>query len=213
MVDPDQARREALEILSRPPFRAARPGLLQRLLERLVEPIAAVVGRLSAGVSGAIEGVGPLPAALAAIVVLAGFAFLASRLARRPGRAGRSPEGLRGAQGPADPRQLERAALEAEADGRLEEALRLRFRAGIARLEQAGRLPARPLTNAAIARIVASERFAGLSRSFDEVVFGGRSATGEDLDSARHDWPALIQESRIQEGRLQGGRLKGGHTP
>lgn len=200
MVDPDRARREAAEILSQPPFRTGGPGLLQRILEGLVAPIAAVLRRLSGGLGGIISQLGPLPAVLLAVLFLAGFAFLASRLARRAGRAGRAAGERRSGEKPIDPRELERAALEAEAGGLLEDALRFRFRAGIARLEHAGWLPVRPLTNAAIAAMVVSPRFGALARSFEEVVFGGRSATGEDLDSARRDWPLIIQEGRLAEG-------------
>jgi hypothetical protein len=96
-----------------------------------------------------------------------------------------------------DPGELEALAEEAERRGQLAEALRLRFRAGLVRLDLMGALELRPgLTNRAAARTLRSSRFDGLAVDFDEVVYGGRPATADDVGEARSGWPLVLQEAR-----------------
>ena len=60
-----------------------------------------------------------------------------------------------------------------------------------------GALELRPgLTNRAVARALRSARFDGLAVDFDEVVYGGRAATSEDVGEARAEWPAVLAGAR-----------------
>jgi hypothetical protein len=96
-----------------------------------------------------------------------------------------------------DPDELERRAADAEGRGELDTALRLRFRAGLLRLADAGVLRLRPgLTNAAVSRTLRSRRFDELALDFDEVAYGGRPATPDDVAAARSGWPAVLEAAR-----------------
>jgi hypothetical protein len=129
------------------------------------------------------------------LLAAAGLAFAAAR--RRSARAIAGGRGRR-SQGPEfdDPDALERDADRLERAGDLEAALRLRFRAGLARLHQAGvvRLP-RTITTGAVGRQLRSQRFDGLGRTFDAVVYGRRPASGDDVEAARSEWPRVLAEA------------------
>jgi hypothetical protein len=92
-----------------------------------------------------------------------------------------------------DPRDLERAASEAEERGELELALRLRFRAGLIRLARADRLPLRDsLTSGQAADLLHLDDFDALAHDFDEVVYGKRPADRGDLVRAREEWARVL---------------------
>ena len=169
------------------PFR----GLVDRL-GRLLEPLGRPITWLADRVPG---GAWTLLFLLALAVVLAASLF-AANLGRRRGvvverlrRAGRREE--------VDPARLEQLADEAEARGELETALRLRFRAGLARLAAVRAVPEpEHLTSSQLAGALGSPRFGGLARDLDEVVYGGRRASAADLASAREGWPQVLREVR-----------------
>ena len=95
-----------------------------------------------------------------------------------------------------DPRELERRAEEAERRGEFVAAVRLRFLAGLARLDASGARRVRPaLTAAGAARELRSPRLAELARVYDEVVFGGLRARREEAEAAREGWRAVISEA------------------
>ena len=80
--------------------------------------------------------------------------------------------------------RLERLADEAEAAGAFEQALRLRFRAGLLRLDDGGAIDYRPsISTREVSRKLRSEDFDALATTFDDVVYGGRAA--EDADVRR----------------------------
>jgi hypothetical protein len=202
-VDPDAARRVAKNILSDRRFhpdQGPRPfaGFFRRLGELVVDPVI----RFFQGIGDALPRVGsPLWLALAAAVVVAA-AVLTTKLSagrgrqRFPGRRG----GDVGTDG-LDPDELERRAEEAERRGDLDAALRLRFRAGLGRLDDAGVVRLRPgLTNSAVSRTLRSPRFDELAGHFDEVAYGGRPATESDVSTARAAWPAVIDTARTATG-------------
>jgi hypothetical protein len=96
-----------------------------------------------------------------------------------------------------DPRELERLADEAEHRGDLEIALRLRFRAGLLRLGAAHAVELRPgLTTREARRALRSPRFDSLARTFDEVVYGRRPPKPDDVESAKLEWPRVVEEAR-----------------
>jgi uncharacterized protein DUF4129 len=202
-VDPDAARRAAEDILADPryhPRRGPRPfaGFFERLGELFVDPII----RFFRSIGDVLPSVGtPAWIVLAAAVVIAA-AVVAVRLSSGRGRqhfasrrvVGDDEDGL----GPDD---LERRADEAELRGELDAALRLRFRAGLARLDDAGVVRLRPgLTNAAVSRALRSREFDGLAGDFDEVAYGGRPATTADVTTARSIWPAVVATAQSTTG-------------
>jgi hypothetical protein len=92
-----------------------------------------------------------------------------------------------------DPAKLEREALEAEERGDFEQALRLRFRAGLLRLGRADRLPLRDsLTGGQAAGLLHLDEFDALVRDFDEVVYGRRAAGRDDVARAREEWAQVL---------------------
>ncbi len=96
-----------------------------------------------------------------------------------------------------DPADLERQAVEAEAAGDLERALRLRFQAGLIRLHLLGVLEA-PVDgpNGQLAGTLGSEEFDDLAQTFDEVVYGRREPVVDDVVAARREWPKVLEEQR-----------------
>ena len=197
--DPDAARRTAEEVLTDPryhPRRGPRPfaGFFERLGELIVDPII----RFFRSIGDVLPSVGsPAWIALAAAVVIAAV-VVALRLSSGRGRQHFASRRLVGddedSLGPAD---LERRADDAERRGDLEAALRLRFKAGLARLDDAGVVRLRPgLTNATVSRTLRSRDFDGLANDFDEVAYGGRPATTDDVTAARSTWPSVVDAAR-----------------
>jgi hypothetical protein len=204
-VGADLARRQAREILTERRFHAAsvpRPlhGLLHaigRALEGPVNALDDLVGHLAQGIPG---GRAVVWAALA-VLVLAICATLATRGARR---ALRSPADRRhglGDDAPVRAGDLERAALDAEREGRHGDAVRLRFRAGLMRLSETELLAVAPsMSNAEISRALRSARFDDLARRFDEIVYGRRPALEEDVRATRLEWTRLLSARPAKAG-------------
>ena len=197
-VDPDAARRVAEEILAEPRFHPNRPprpfaGFFRRLGELIVDPVI----RFFSWIGDLLPSVGTPPwlAMAAAVVIVAAAVTL--RLSAGRGREHRTLGGRAAGDDRLGPDELERRADEAERRGDLDAALRLRFRAGLARLDAAGVVRLRPgLTNTAVSRTLRSPRFDGLAVDFDEVAYGGRPATESDLHTARSTWPTVLETAR-----------------
>jgi hypothetical protein len=198
-VDPDAARRVAEDILADPryhPRRRPRPlaGFFERLGELIVDPII----RFFRSIGDALPSVGSPPwIALAAVVVIVAL-VVAVRLSSGRGRQRFAAGDLIGGdEHGLGPDELERRADDAERRDDLDAALRLRFLAGLARLDDAGVVRLRPgLTNAAVSRTLRSRDFDGLANDFDEVAYGGRPATTDDVTTARSTWPAVVATAR-----------------
>ena len=132
-----------------------------------------------------------------AVLVLVVAAFVTRQLARRRIEVEARTVGRRARARGDDPAELERLADEAERRGDLEVALRLRFRAGLLRLGRARVLPLRPSLRTREARgTLRSSRFDRLARDFDEVVYGRRSPSAVDVETARTEWPRVVAEAR-----------------
>ena len=193
-VDPDAARREAQHILSDGRYRSSStPRPLRSPLHWLgdrVNSVFSAIGRMLGSVSGTLW--------LAAAVVVIAVVVWAIVRARR-GRVARVPTATRAQAERADdedPDALERAADEAERDGDLARAVRLRFRAGLLRLGGRGAIRYRPsVTTGEVRRALASPRFDDLAGTFEAVTYGGKSADRPDVDAARREWPNVLEES------------------
>jgi hypothetical protein len=198
-VDPDAARRVAEDILADPryhPRRGPRPlaGFFERLGELIVDPVI----RFFRSIGDALPSVGSPPwIALAAGVVIAAL-IVAVRLSSARGRQRFASRGVIGDdEHGLGPDELDRRADDAESRGDLDAALRLRFLAGLARLDDVGVVRLRPgLTNAAVSRALRSGDFDGLANDFDEVAYGGRPATSDDITAARSTWPGVVATAR-----------------
>ncbi len=200
-VDPDEARRTARDILNGRQYRASpTPRPFRRQLTWIgdrVHDLLESIGRAIAAVPSALV----LSVAVAVLVVLV---VLVVRVVRS--RRGR-PDARRAAAMPAaateNPDDLERAADAAERAGRLDEAVRLRFRAGLLRLGDRGAIRYRPsVTTNEVRRVLGSDSFEELARTFEAVAYGGQPATAPDVDSARREWPRVVAST----GRPENGR-------
>jgi hypothetical protein len=189
------ARADARRILAGPDFREHHPprpllGPLRWIGDRL-RPVVRPVSDFFAD----LDLRGWLTAGLAALVVLAAAiagAVVANRrtLAVLGDAAGRAGVGRR------SPAALERDADRAEAAGDHEAALRLRFQAGLLRLDAAGALRYRPsLTTGSVTRQVRSATLVELAATHDEVVYGERPARADDVDQAKRRWPDVLAEA------------------
>jgi Domain of unknown function (DUF4129) len=92
-----------------------------------------------------------------------------------------------------DPRPLEREAERAERDGDWERAVRLRFRAGLLRLDRRRVIVYRPsLTTGEVARATGSPAFREVGDRFDAIAYGGRPARRDDAEHARRAWAEVL---------------------
>ncbi|MGQ0521825.1 MAG: DUF4129 domain-containing protein [Actinomycetota bacterium] len=194
--DPTAVRDEARRILEGRRFnRSSVPRPLRGVLRRLgdlLRPVGEPLGRAWDRVTDDVWATGALAAAVVGLAALA-----SARLARRRTSAGVHRSGPGGRPNRAlDPERLEREALAAERAGDLDRALRLRFRAGVVRLDRAGVVVDRPaLTTGELTRRLGSSRLRELADAFEEVAYGGRPATAGDVDDARAGWPRVLEEA------------------
>jgi hypothetical protein len=195
-VDAATARGEAEEILSERRFHGSetpRPfrGLLDWLADRL-----RILGNAFDWLADLLPGGRSTASVLLATAVLLAAAFVAARIARR--RSSRILEARHRAdiRRLVDPGELERAADEAERNGEFERALRLRFRAGLLRLERAKVIAFyESMTSGEVARQLRSKEFDRIATTFDEVVYGRRPPESPDVRAAREGWPRVLQEA------------------
>jgi Domain of unknown function (DUF4129) len=191
-VDPGDAQRAARHILSGRQYRSApTPRPLRKQLSWLGDRLHGIVDWFGRVISH-------IPAILlltfGLLVIAIAVAFIVSKVRARRGR----PDARYRSRGTTndeseDPDELERAAEAAERAGRLDDALRLRFRAGLLRLGDRGAIRYRPsVTTNEVRRALGSETFDDLARTFEGVAYGGRDAQAPDLDSARRDWPRVV---------------------
>lgn len=162
-------------------------------LGRKVDFVRRAFDWLGDRVPGGDAGVWILLSALVVGVAAAVGGTFASR------RGGRIVERARAArrERAEDPGRLEREAALAERRGELERALRLRFRAGLIRLSRAEVIPPREsLTSGQVRRLVRSPSFDVLASDFDEIVYGDRPTSGDDVERARSGWPRVLEEAR-----------------
>jgi Domain of unknown function (DUF4129) len=195
-VNPAAARGEAEEILSERRFRGTEtPRPLRGLLDWLADRLR-VFGGAFDWLAERLPGGDSTAAVLLATLVLLVAAFAAARIAARRSRRILEERHRADVRRRVDPSDLERAAEEAERNGELEEALRLRFRAGLLRLERANVIAFHEsMTSGEVARKLRSQEFDRIANTFDEVVYGRRPPESPDLRAARDGWPRVLQEA------------------
>jgi hypothetical protein len=173
----DDAREAARRELSRPAYDEARPPLVYRVLQWVIDKLQTLLGEAAATVPGGTPG-------LVLLLLLLGLLVFLIVLKVRPSaaRAGRPAELFGGGQ-VLTAEHHRRLADTAAADGRWADAVRERLRAIARELEQRGVLDARPGRTAdELAREAGGavpEVRAPLLKAatvFDEVWYGGRPA-------------------------------------
>ena len=199
-ADPDDARRLAEEILAEsrfdpPPIPRPFKGLLETLGDWL-RPVGDFISDVIAWIAGWLPGGDAIAWSVLGGSVVAIAAAVALWLGRRRAHASQPRFFGDRFRAPADPEALERRADEAEERGELEAAVRMRFKAGLLRLDALRTITFREsLTSREVARRLRSATFEELARSFDEIVYGGRSATRTDARAARDGWKRVITEA------------------
>ena len=193
------ARAEAQDIVSGRRFSGTEvPGPFRGALERLADWLRPI-GDLIPSLDDIIPGGRPVVWALLVLLIGGAAAVVAGRSLRRraAGPAGRSASGALAGIAGEDPDALERRAREAAARGEHELALRLGFRAGLARLDRRGVIELRPsISTGEVARTLRSPDFDRAAARFDEVVYGRRPAAAHDVDEARAAWDAVLRDRR-----------------
>lgn len=192
----EQARAQARDILSgrrytgttvRGPFR----GVLDRIGEA-----ARRLGDLVPSLDRRIPG-GRIVLWAILIGIVGAFAWL---LATRTGHRRAAAFEVAAAEAPGRPESpgaLERRADAAEREGDYAAALRLRFRAGLLRLDGRGLIEYRPsIATGTVSRALRSPDFDRVAGDFDEIVYGGRAATEADVRAAREAWAAVAGRAR-----------------
>jgi hypothetical protein len=194
------ARSRAASIVAEQRFHgSSTPRPLHGVLTAIGKAVKVVldpIGRLIDRLGGHVPGGAPAVWLLLAALVLAAAALFTSRAVRRRGAEVERLRGMGvGAPGGLDPAALERAADEAERAGDLEHAVRLRFQAGLLRLDGVRAIEFRDsMTTTEVSHALDSPAFDELALTFEEVAYGGRDALPPDVDAARRGWPALLAE-------------------
>ncbi|MDP2711630.1 MAG: DUF4129 domain-containing protein [Solirubrobacteraceae bacterium] len=198
----DRARAQAREVLAQRRFQPTNvPAPLRGLRERIGAALRPLGGPFERAYRWIADG--PLVVwALLAALVLAGAALLATRAGVRRARDSARTASSRGAavaggSASLSAVELREAADRAERSGDLDDALRLRFRAGLVDLDSRALIELRPaLTNSELLRAVPSPTLADLVEGFESVAYGGRPAGADDLRDARDGWPRVADEVR-----------------
>ena len=129
------------------------------------------------------------------IAVVAAAILYTQRVVARRAAAGSRERLLEAAERGEDPKVLEREAAAAEERGDHELAVRLRFRAGLLRLDAARVIPARDsLTTGEVRRLLRSPTFDRIGSTFDEIAYGGRVARPEDSAESHSGWQRVMSE-------------------
>ena len=193
--DPARARAAARDVLAGSRFSPPEvPGPFRGVLRRIASWISPALDLVPA-LDDLLPGGRPVVWAIIVALVGALTALLAGRTLQR-GTTGPRARSAPGAV-PEDPDALERRAREAAARGDHELALRLGFRAGIARLDRRGVIELRPsLSTGEVARAVQRPAFDRTAARFDEVVYGGRPAAAGDVAAAQAAWAEALTGER-----------------
>jgi Domain of unknown function (DUF4129) len=192
--DAASARSQARQILHERRFRGSdvpRPfaGLVRWLGDRL-QPVVDFFDRISLRV-----GRGPFWALLGLLVLVVAALLARGSIRRRSAAAARAARAH--APGRDDPAALEREADRAAAAGEWETAVRLRFRAGLLRLDARELIEYRPsLTTGEVSETIFSPAFDRVGADFDEIAYGGRPAGEADEAASREGWERVLSEAR-----------------
>lgn len=144
---------------------------------------------------------GPTNTALVflAVVSVVGFAAFRFLARKRSGAIDRQLTLERLIAEGGDPADLEQRAADAAAIGDFEMAVRMLFLAGLLRLDLTGRITFRPgLTTGEIADKLDDRLFDQLVDDFNDVVYGGREASGDHYQAALEGWDRVVYRSEVR---------------
>lgn len=203
-VDPARARDEARRILAGRRYKGApvpRPlrGVLRWIGDRL-SPITHWIGDRFSWIPVPARPWVEITAALVAVLAI-GFVVMTLVKARAQARAARLGSDARDGRSSApadDPAALESAAVDAESRGDLALAVRLRFRAGLLRLDRdAHAITYRSsIPTVEVREELDSPTFDGLADTFEGITYGGDDAGPTDTADARREWPRVVHAAR-----------------
>jgi hypothetical protein len=190
-VDVERIRDEIERILSAAKYDTPQPSQLggwwRRTWFRILDWIDGLISAFPGGPQ--------IFFGLLALIVVGLVVFAALRLGRRRNRqiealhfAQRSSErGL-------DPREIEQRADRAAAGGDYREAVRLRFLAGLLRLDERKAIAFRPgITSAEVSAILRSPAYDQLAGRFDAIVYGDDRADLDDHHHAVDGWRRVLE--------------------
>ncbi len=189
MPDPGQAQAAAAAVLHQRQYSGAP---LPDPIGTGLRKVGHFIGKLAAKAPG-----GPVVFWLiVAVILLAGATLGARRMMRRLDQAARTAR--RDDKRPAeDPSALERAADAAEARHAFDEAIRLRFQAGLLMLGERGRLAYRPsLLTGEARRELHSEAFDALAARFEQVAYAHVPADERQAADTREGWRTVLASPR-----------------
>lgn len=128
------------------------------------------------------------------VALVAGVVVGVVRIRRRPRLNFEAPTGVRAIQRD-DPHALEQLARQAELAGDLRAAIRLRFRAGVADLDNLGVISRGPTrTTGELSNALGSKQFDALAADLEAVVYGGVEPTTQQAEVARSGWRVVVSE-------------------
>lgn len=200
----NDARRQAAHILSQPPY-ASKPshipdplaGVLHAIGRAYDDTLGKLLSWLGRHVSSAARYVFGRYTWLALIAIAVAVGVLVGvRLVRRRTRVRRADPATEHPTPAGDGAAvLEAEAEAAEARGDLDEAVRLRFRAGLTRLEAAGVIGNRLVTTTGQVReAVQNPTFDALAQRHEAIAYAGQAASPTDAGAARERWPRVVAE-------------------
>ena len=132
---------------------------------------------------------------IAAAVALGALSALV--LVRRRSRIAARGSGTQSATALVNPDDLEAEADELAARGAFAAAVRLRFEAGLLRLERAGLIAnQRTSTDSELSIRIGSSTFDGLALRHEAVAYAGQAADEDDVYQACTGWPRVPDEAR-----------------
>jgi hypothetical protein len=207
----DSARQQAHQILTHPPFTTTTgsgphplAGVLHavgRGLEDAFGPAYRwIVHHIFGGIGSGLRDVfgSWAPVVAIALVVAAGVVLALLLVHRRTRIAARTPAAVFSASS-VDPAALEEEAERLAAAGEFAASVRLRFEAGLLRLEGAGLIAQqRTSTDAELSVRIGSPAFSRLATRHEEIAYAGQAASRDDVDQAVSDWPHVPREARAR---------------
>ncbi len=195
LVDPDEARRTAQDILSRAEYREPQPSLLDRAFEAIGDFLGSTLGALTGSGAGSAIGFAITAAVLALAVWLLYRALRASGSRRAPAEGGSV---VQGTSAPDDPAVWDAEAERLSAAGDHRGALRCRYQAMVAALVRTGAVQdATARTPSEIQRELAGRRpevdgvLAAVTERFEAAWYGGRPVDAADERSFAADTSTL----------------------
>lgn len=201
----DGAQQDAHREVSKEIYHADEPGLLAQVIDKVIGWLDDLLGKAAGAVPGGGLGLLAIVLVLAALVTLL---LWRSGPLRRGGRRSATDEDFMSTLDASDHRRF---AAEHAAAGRYAEAVRERMRAIVRELERRGVLEPRPGRTADEVAFDAGAQLPALAthlmraaRIFDEVWYGGRTATAEshaaleEVDRVVRDSPLTVTAGPVQ---------------